>query len=164
VTMLEEPAEWITATLDALPQCKEQIVYRAWDIDLECLYVGSTTNLRNRFSRHADSVQSQGWLPHVAFIDFGAFPDHAAKMKAERFWWYRLAPPFNKLCPFRTAAEKRERDIAWVVRWEKENPEEHAARMRRWRKRHPGADARVSRRSRLRRSARWPSAGQEGLF
>ena len=72
-------------------------VYRLWDWDDECLYVGSTNWLRKR--AHGHRARAQWPLVLVGCVDICEFPSKAAMLAAEGYWYRRLSPPFNRMTP-----------------------------------------------------------------
>ena len=81
-------------------------VYRLWDADYECLYIGSSGWLSKRINDHKARVRGD-WLQHVTIIDVCSYPDKLAMLAAERYWYDRLCPVFNTLRPRITEDERR---------------------------------------------------------
>ena len=75
-------------------------VYRMWDDDGECLYVGHTGWLRKRINDHKTRARGS-WLAYVADIDICACRDREEARIGEQYWYERLSPWFNRIQPVR---------------------------------------------------------------
>lgn len=72
---------------------KEHTVYRLFAADGYLLYVGCTSNLRDRLANHKTH---KDWWPQVARVESETYPDRARGLWAEREAIVTEAPRYNQ--------------------------------------------------------------------
>lgn len=71
------------------------VVYRYWDANNRLLYIGSTRNVAQRDTSHANGGSGAWWYPLVARMRIELHPTREAVTEAERLAVEEETPAFN---------------------------------------------------------------------